>query len=201
MKDFDVVKYATMLENGFQEDDFSSKVKNQSKKIHENFIQDVKKFKFKKETWGSKHQIQDFRNILTFSIDGKNTRAMDDAISIEQVIINDQSHFRIMIHISSIHSYINANSELDKESAKKVTSYYIGKYFFKSMLPRILYTQVGSFTQNDDKFGISVEFLMNEDGVIIFEGEHKFKYHKSIINNDLRLSYELANKIMQGEGK
>jgi len=37
MKDFDIVKYATMLENGFNEDDFPAKVKTQSNKIHKEF--------------------------------------------------------------------------------------------------------------------------------------------------------------------
>lgn len=74
------------------------------------------------------------------TIDGKNTMAMDDAISIEQVTKDDKSFWKIFIHISSIHQYVKANSDLDKESAKKVESYYIGKYFFKSMLPSILYS-------------------------------------------------------------
>lgn len=190
MKDFDVVKYATMLENGFNEDDFPQKVKTQSEAKHKEFLKDVKNYKFKKEKWGSKQQVKDFRNMFTFTIDGKNTKAMDDAISIEQVTKNDQTFWRICIHISSIHSYVKANTEIDKESAKKVESYYIGKYFFKSMLPSVLYEKVGSFTQNDDKFAISLGFLMNEHGVIIYEGSQKFQYHRSIINNNLKLTHQ-----------
>ena len=71
---------------------------------------------------------------------------MDDAISIEEINENGQKFWKILIHISSIDQYIKANTELDKECAKKVESYYIGKYFFKSMLPSILYSKVGSFT-------------------------------------------------------
>jgi len=37
MKDFDVVKYATMLENGFEEEDFPAKIKNESARIHKEF--------------------------------------------------------------------------------------------------------------------------------------------------------------------
>ena len=68
------------------------------------------------------------------------------------------------------------------------------------MLPKILYSSVGSFTQNNDKFAITLEFLMNDEGVIIYEGQHRFQYHKSIINSDLKLSHQLANKILQGDG-
>ena len=87
---------------------------------------------------------------------------MDDAISIQEVLKNGNTFWKIFIHISSIHQYVKVDSEIDKESAKQVESYYIGKYFFKSMLPSILYNQVGSFTQDDAKFAISLEFLMNE---------------------------------------
>jgi exoribonuclease R len=78
--------------------------------------------------------------MFTFTIDGKSTKAMDDAVSIENVNRGNEIFYRIFVHISSIHSYVKADSELDKESAKKCESYYIGKYFFKSMLPEILYS-------------------------------------------------------------
>ena len=106
-----------------------------------------------------------------------------------------------MIHISSIHSYVKENKEIDKESAKKVESYYIGKYFFKSMLPSILYSKVGSFTQNDEKFAMTLQFLINEEGVIIYEGDYGFNYRRSIIKKDLKLSYELADKILSCNGQ
>jgi len=99
------------------------------------FLKDVKNYKFKKEILASKLQVQDFRKMLTFTIDGKNTKAMDEAISIEEVTKNDKQFWKIYIHISSIHQYIKVDSDIDKESAKQVESYYIGKYFFKSMLP------------------------------------------------------------------
>jgi exoribonuclease R len=73
MKDFDVIKYATMLENGFLEDDFPKKVKNQSFKIQKDFLKEVKNYKFKDEVWASKLLVQDYRKMLTFTIDGKNT--------------------------------------------------------------------------------------------------------------------------------
>ena len=60
-------------------------------------------YKFKKEIWDSKFQVQDFRKMFTMTIDEKNTMAMDDAISIEQVTKDDKSFWKIFIHISSIH--------------------------------------------------------------------------------------------------
>jgi len=53
----------------------------------------------------------------------KNTKAMDEAISIEEVTKNDKQFWKIYIHISSIHQYIKVDSDIDKESAKQVQSY------------------------------------------------------------------------------
>jgi len=69
------------------------------------------------------------------------------------------------------------------------------------MLPSILYSKVGSFTQNDEKFAITLQFLINEEGVVIYEGDYGFNYRRSIIKNDLKLSYDLADKILSGNGQ
>tara|TARA_B110000285_G_C15108451_1_gene609502 strand:+ start:1198 stop:1422 length:225 start_codon:yes stop_codon:yes gene_type:complete len=55
MKDFDVVKYAILLDNGFEEDEFSTKVKAEAEKAQKEFLKDLKNFKVKNEKWGSKH--------------------------------------------------------------------------------------------------------------------------------------------------
>jgi ribonuclease R len=68
----------------------------------------------------AKLQVQDFRKMFTFTIDGKNTKAMDDAISIEEVTKYGKPHWKIFIHISAIHQFVRADSLLDKESAKQV---------------------------------------------------------------------------------
>ncbi len=68
------------------------------------------------------------------SIDSKNARALDDAVS----IIPHEGRFKVGIHISDVAALFKMDSAIDKEALSRVQSVYILKRFHKPMLPREL---------------------------------------------------------------
>ena len=103
---------------------------------------------------------------LCFSIDNKNTKAIDDVISIEQVesTFENQKCWKIGVHISAVNEFVKPSSAIDKDAKQKVQSTYVGKHFFKSMLPRGLYQDIGSLKENAERIALTQEFLINEQG-------------------------------------
>ena len=82
-----------------------------------------------------------------FTIDGKNARALDDAISVEKL---SDDHFRVGIHIADVASLIKKNSEIDKEAFSRVESTYVLsaiKKCHKPMLPHSLNSEVSSLIE------------------------------------------------------
>ena len=85
------------------------------------------------------------RQLFCFSIDNKGTRAVDDVVSIETIQLKDGNQFwRLGIHIADLSPMVTQNSAMDKCAKERVNSKYIGKVFFKSMLPREIYSNIGS---------------------------------------------------------
>jgi len=74
-------------------------------------------------------------DVFCFSIDNKSTKAVDDIISIETI----NGAWKIGVHISDVGYFVKNGSAIGKEAAQRVASKYIGKFFFKPLLPREIY--------------------------------------------------------------
>jgi ribonuclease R len=133
--------------------------------------------------------------IYCFSVDNKNTRAIDDAISIEDI---DGSNFRIGIHIADLNEIVKTGGAMDREAQKKGKSYFIGKHFFKAMLPREIYANVGSLKQEEKRFVLSLYFVINKEGLIDYDS---ISYRHSIVKNQHKLSYTKVNEILSNPAK
>jgi exoribonuclease R len=94
--------------------------------------------------------MQSIKNLLSqycLTIDNKGTKAMDDAISVESLESKDgKKLWKVHIHITDITNLVTPNSKIDEEAKIRTRSQYIGKYFFKAMLPPVIYQDVGSLS-------------------------------------------------------
>ena len=124
---------------------------------------------------------------LCFSIDSKGARAIDDAISIEKVD-GPENKWMIGIHIADVAEFVVKDKEIDRVAKKNVESKYVGKYFFKQMLPRKIYEDLASLKAEEKakKLALSLYFEINDEGMIYYKAEQKaetIKYEESILKN------------------
>lgn len=132
----------------------------------------------------------DFRDTLTFSIDGADARDLDDALSFK---VLDNGNYEIGVHIADVSHYVKRDGEIDKEALRRGTSIYLVSSCI-SMLPEKLSNDLCSLNKNTDKLTASVIFEITSDGEI---KNHTFK--KSIINSNYRLTYEEVQIIIENE--
>ena len=124
---------------------------------------------------------KDFRSTLTFTIDPISAKDFDDALSFK--ILNN-GLYEVGIHIADVSHYVHPNTLLDKEAYDRATSVYLVDRVVP-MLPEVLSNGLCSLRPQEDKLTFSAVFNLNEEGEVTNEW-----YGKTIINSDLRFSYE-----------
>jgi ribonuclease R len=135
---------------------------------------------------------EDYRKVLTFTIDPDTAKDFDDAISYQLL---DNGNFEVGVHIADVSHYVRPGSILDIEALNRATSVYLVDRVVP-MLPFKLSDVVCSLVPNRDRLTFAV----------IFEIDHQFKvlntrFAKTIIHSDKRFSYEEAQDILnQGMG-
>lgn len=131
---------------------------------------------------------EDFRNILTFTIDPFDAKDLDDAISFRKL---DENLFEVGVHIADVTHYVRPGTIIDKEAINRATSIYLVDRTIP-MLPENLSNNLCSLNPNTDKLCYSVIFILNEKARIL-----KYRITKTIINSDRRFSYEEAQQIIE----
>ena len=135
----------------------------------------------------------DFRNVLTFTIDPKDAKDFDDALSFKK---NSDDTFEIGVHIADVSYYVKENSIIDKEAYKRGTSVYLVDRVVP-MLPEKLSNDVCSLNPHTDKLTFSVIFKINSQARIL-----SYKIAKTIINSNRRFNYDEVQKIIEtGKGE
>ena len=131
---------------------------------------------------------RDFRNEITFTIDPKDAKDFDDALSIKLL---PKNKFSIGVHIADVAHYVKPNSEIDKEAFLRAFSvYFPGKVI--PMLPEKLSNLICSLRPKEDKLCFSV----------VFEFDSKLShceeiwFGKGIINSNHRFTYEDVENIL-----
>lgn len=128
----------------------------------------------------------DLRNIKTITIDGETSKDLDDAISIEKI----EDKYKVYVHISDVSHFIDIDSPLDLEARNRGnSSYLIDKVY--SMFPEILSNNIMSLNENEDRFAITLIFIIDNEGNII-----ESNICRSLIKSDRRLSYDYAENII-----
>jgi ribonuclease R len=176
-----------MYQNGISFDKFSDKAEREAKRLRSEFHAILR---------SEKNVRKNLSKLEILSIDGKNSRALDDALSLER--INDD-HYRVGIHISDVASLVKKGSEIDKEAFSRVESTYVLsqiKKCHKPMLPHSLNAEIASLIQEQPRLCVTLWLIINKDGLIDLDSAN---YELSIIENANKLSYEKADRLLKAD--
>jgi ribonuclease R len=129
---------------------------------------------------------RDFRNLLTVTIDGEHAKDFDDAVSFE----GDDKGYTLYVHIADVSAYIRKGSELDREAAKRGTSYYLGDRVVP-MLPEVLSNNLCSLRPHEDRLTLSAVMRYDLKGKLVSSD-----FTRGIIYSAHRLTYENAHTLI-----
>lgn len=136
---------------------------------------------------------EDFRGVTTFTIDPKDAKDFDDALSIRQL---PNSNWEIGVHIADVTHYVNYGGIIDKEGESRATSVYLVDRTIP-MLPERLSNGLCSLRPNEEKLSYSVIFELDENAEI-----KDYRIGRTVIKSDRRFTYEEAQSIIEtGEGE
>ena len=136
---------------------------------------------------------EDFREITTFTIDPKDAKDFDDALSIRPL---KPGLWEVGVHIADVTHYVKEGSCIDKEAEKRATSVYLVDRTIP-MLPERLCNLLCSLRPNEEKLAYSAIFEMNDKAEV-----KKSRIVKTVIKSDRRFTYEEAQAIIEtGEGE
>ncbi|WKK66023.1 ribonuclease R [Lutimonas zeaxanthinifaciens] len=132
---------------------------------------------------------RDMRKDLTFTIDPKDAKDFDDALSFK---VLKNGNFEIGVHIADVSHYVKENTVLEDEAYDRATSVYLVDRVVP-MLPEILSNNVCSLRPNEEKLTFSVVFEMNDKGHVV-----KPWFGRTVTFSDQRFTYEEAQEIIEG---
>jgi ribonuclease R len=131
---------------------------------------------------------EDFRETVTFTIDPKDAKDFDDALSIRKLPNN---LWEVGVHIADVTHYVEPGSSINQEAADRATSVYLVDRTIP-MLPEVLSNNLCSLRPNEDKLCFSVIFEMTDAAEI-----KKYRIKRTIINSNRRLNYDEAQEIIE----
>ena len=131
---------------------------------------------------------RDFREILTLTIDPKDAKDFDDALSFELL---DNGLVRVGVHIADVSHYLTPNSVLDQEAYDRATSVYLVDRVVP-MLPEVLSNDVCSLRPQEEKLCFSAVFDLDDKAQVLNSW-----FGRTVIYSDLRLAYEEAQHLIE----
>ena len=132
---------------------------------------------------------EDFREVYTCTIDPKDAKDFDDALSIRQL---DNGLWEVGVHIADVSHYVKEGSVIDKEAMKRATSIYLVDRTIP-MLPERLCNFICSLRPNEEKLAYSVIFQLDEDANI-----KNWHLAHTVIKSDHRFAYEEVQAVLEG---
>ena len=130
----------------------------------------------------------DLRDKIIFTIDGIDTKDIDDAISLSK---DEKGLYHLGVHIADVSYYVKEGSLLDEEAYFRGTSVYLVDRVLP-MLPHKLSNGICSLNENEDRFALSCEMVIDSSGHII-----KYNIFPSIIKSRKKMNYDDVNEILE----
>ena len=135
---------------------------------------------------------RDMRDVLTFTIDPKDAKDFDDALSFA---VLENGNYEIGIHIADVSHYLQENTVLDDEAYDRATSVYLVDRVVP-MLPEVLSNNACSLRPNEEKYTFSAVFEIDDNAVIRDQW-----FGRTVIDSNERFAYEEAQHIIEtGKG-
>ena len=131
---------------------------------------------------------EDFRKVTTFTIDPKDAKDFDDALSIRPL---KDGLWEVGVHIADVTHYVKEGSIIDKEAEKRTTSVYLVDRTIP-MLPERLCNFICSLRPNEEKLAFSAIFDITEKGEV-----RDSRIVHTVIESDRRFTYEEAQQIIE----
>jgi len=135
---------------------------------------------------------KDYREVTTFTIDPKDAKDFDDALSIKYL---DNGHYEIGVHIADVSHYVQPGTALDEEARKRATSVYLVDRVLP-MLPEKISNELCSLRPNETKLCYAAIFELDAEGKLYNQW-----FGRTVIYSDRRFTYEEAQTIIEtGDG-
>ena len=135
---------------------------------------------------------EDYRNVVTFTIDPKDAKDFDDALSIRPL---KPGLWEVGVHIADVSHYVKEGGAIDKEAVKRATSVYLVDRTVP-MLPERLCNFICSLRPDEEKLAYSVIFEMDEKAEV-----KNYRIRHTVIKSDRRFTYDEAQQVIEtGEG-
>jgi len=157
---------------------FPEKVEKEASKISE---------EISKEEIGKR---LDIRKTTTFTIDPKDAKDFDDALSVKKL---ENGNWEIGVHIADVSHYVEKGGIIDREAAERATSVYLVDRVIP-MLPEVLSNNICSLKPNVDRLSYSILFEMDEKANMI-----DYTINKTVIHSDVRFTYQTAQDVIDNK--
>ena len=134
---------------------------------------------------------EDFRDVFTCTIDPKDAKDFDDALSLN---VLPNGHYQVGVHIADVSHYVKEGDIIDKEAQKRATSVYLVDRTIP-MLPERLCNFICSLRPNEEKLAYSVIFEMDDMAHI-----YQSRVVHTVIKSDRRYAYEEVQTLLENNG-
>ncbi len=131
---------------------------------------------------------RDMRDVLTFTIDPKDAKDFDDALSFQTL---ENGNYEIGVHIADVSHYLKTDTILDDEAYERATSVYLVDRVVP-MLPEVLSNNACSLRPNEEKYTFSAIFELDDKAMLINQW-----FGRTVINSNERFAYEEAQHIIE----
>ena len=131
---------------------------------------------------------RDLTNEMIFTIDGADTKDIDDAISVKKL---ENGNYKLGVHIADVSYYVREGTALDKEAMERGTSVYLVDRVIP-MLPHKLSNGICSLNPNVERLAISCVMEIDNTGKTV-----NYEIFESVIKSRIQMNYKSVNEILE----